>query len=391
VRLAVLTSHPIQYYAPLFRQLANTLDLHVFFAHKATQDQQADAGFGTAFEWDVDLTSGYAHSFLPNIAKHPGPSHFSGCDTPTIAAELVRNGPFGALLTLGWHLKSFLQGIWAAKRLGMPVVVRGDSHLDTPRGLLKRGAKEAIYPTFLRRFDAALYVGKRSRAYYEHYRYPAERLSFSPHCVDTAWFANRATLEAGLALRARLGIDRDANVLLFAGKLLPLKRPLDVVEACSLLRHRNIEAQVVVAGSGELEQAMRDRAAALGVSLHLLGFQNQTAMPAAYAAADILVLPSTRETWGLVCNEALACGKPIVVSDACGCSPDLASDGAAGRSFPMGDTTALAAAMGALLSQPPKAEAIAAISDAFSITRAVDGICAAMDYFSTIRRVKGIK
>jgi glycosyltransferase involved in cell wall biosynthesis len=380
VRLAILTSHPIQYYAPLFRELALRTDLHVFFAHKATPAQQARAGFDTAFEWDIDLTSGYAYSYLKNIARSPGGSHFWGCDTPEIGAELAKLGPFDVLLTLGWHLKSFLQGIWAAKRLGIPVMVRGDSHLETPRGVIKRTAKNAVYPSFLRRFDAALYVGKHSRAYYEYYRYPAERLFFSPHCVDTLWFAQRATCKAGLSLRASLGIDAQEKVALFAGKLVPFKRPLDVIEACAMLGDWGVPVHLLVAGSGEMEGAMRQRAAALGVSLHLLGFQNQTAMPAAYAAVDALILPSTaRETWGLVCNEALACGTPIVVSDACGCAPDLAGDGAPGRVFPLADIRSLADTVREVLANPPDKTELENMSHAYSLTKAADGVARAAD------------
>ena len=164
MRLAVLTSHPIQYYAPLFRELSRDLDIHVFFAHKASPAEQAAAGFGQAFDWDVDLLAGYAHTFLQNVAKRPGTGHFSGCDTPGVGAEL-RNGRFDALLVLGWHLKSFVQGIAAAKRLGLPVLVRGDSHLGTPRSHLKTMVKRLAYPPLLRVFDGALYVGRRSRAY----------------------------------------------------------------------------------------------------------------------------------------------------------------------------------------------------------------------------------
>src|SRR5215475_12741030 len=121
-RLAVLTSHPIQYYAPLFRALAQVVDLHVLFAHRASPAEQAKAGFGTPFEWDVDLTAGYAHSFLDNVARRPGTDHFLGCDTPDIFRHL-RVGCFHALLLSGWHLKTYLQGTLAAKRLGIPIMV----------------------------------------------------------------------------------------------------------------------------------------------------------------------------------------------------------------------------------------------------------------------------
>jgi glycosyltransferase involved in cell wall biosynthesis len=376
VRLAAVVSHPIQYYAPLFRTLAERVDLHVFFGQTLTAAQQAGAGFDTAFDWDVDLVSGYRSTVLDNVAAKPSPDHFFGCDTPEIGA-LLTNGDFDAVLVFGWYLKTFHQAIWAAKRVGIPVLVRGDSQLGTPRSLLNRAAKAVAYPPMLRAFDAALYVGQRSRAYYEHYRYPARRLFFSPHCVDTSWFAARATSAAGQALRTRLAIRPDEKVVLFAGKLVPFKRPLDVVDACAAASG----VHVIVAGSGELEAEMRARAAALGVRLHALGFLNQTEMPAAYAAADVLVLPSTgRETWGLVANEALACGAPIVVSDAVGCAHDLAADGAAGQVYPVGDTGALARAILAILADPPPPIAIAAKSSAYSLGAAVNGMARSLEF-----------
>jgi glycosyltransferase involved in cell wall biosynthesis len=292
MRLAVLTSHPVQYYAPLFRELAERVDLHVFYAHNATAEQQAAAGFGQAFTWDVDLTSGYAHSFLNNVATRPGTDSFGGCDTPDIANRL-RNGGFDAVLALGWHLKSMLQGIFAARRLGIPVMVRGDSQLGTPRGAVKTAVKRVTYPALLRGFDAALYVGQRNFDYYRHFGYPAARLFHSPHCVDTERFAGSATPQARAVLRSRLGIRNDEKVVLFAGKLVPFKRPVDVVEAVAQVMQKGVPARLLVAGSGPMEADVRARAQALGVTLDFLGFQNQTEMPSAYAAADLMVLPSS--------------------------------------------------------------------------------------------------
>ena len=376
MRLAVLTSHPIQYYAPVFRELATLVELEVFFAHKASPAEQAAAGFGTQFDWDVDLMSGYSNRFLQNKSRRPGTGHFSGCDTPEISDRL-REGRFDALLVLGWHLKSFLQGILAAKKLGLPVLVRGDSHLGTPRSPAKAALKRLAYPPLLRLFDGVLYVGQQSRAYYEHYGYPADRLTFSPHCVDTNWFAERATVAARDALRQRLGIAPDVFVTLFAGRLLPFKRPLDVVAAAALCRARGQRVEVMIAGDGALREALADEAAKAGVPLHLLGFCNQTAMPAAYAAADALVLPSEHETWGLVANEALACGRPVAVSDACGCAADLV-DGRAVRSFAVGHVAALADAMSAMITAPPMAAEIVAISAAWSLQAAAQGILAGL-------------
>lgn len=378
-RLAVVSSHPVQYYGPLLRRLALDIDLHVFFAHRATADDQARAGFGTAFEWDVDLTSGYAHTFPGNVARRAGTDRFSGCDTPEIGA-LLREGRFDAVLLMGWHLKSYVQGLVAAKRLGLPVMVRGDSHLETPRSVLKRAAKSVAYPPFLRLFDAALYVGRQARSYYEHYRFPEARLHFSPHCVDTGWFAARSTREARQRLRAQLGLAPATPVVLFAGKLMAMKRPLDAVEAAARLRQQGMGVEIMIAGDGALRPTIETAAATANVPVHMLGFCNQSAMPAVYAAADVLVLPSDgRETWGLVANEALACGRPIIVSSACGCAADLAVDGDVGRMFGVGDIAALAAAVAAALDRPPAPGAIGALSARYSVSAAAQGVLVALD------------
>lgn len=385
MRLAILASHPVQYQAPLFRELARRLDLTVLFAHRATPQDQADAGFGIGFDWDLDLLSGYDHAFLRNIAKRPSAERFPGCDTPEIGERLA-TGRFDALLLPGWHLKTYLQALVAAKRQGLPVLVRGDSHLATPRGAAKKAAKAILYPPFLRVFDGALYVGQRSRAYWIHYRYPERRLFFSPHCVDTEWFAENATGAAAAALREQLGIGPATRVLLFAGKLLDFKRPGDLIAAAERLRAKGHDVAVVVAGAGPAEAGLR-ALAGTAVPLHLLGFRNQSRMPAVYAAADILVLPSEHETWGLVANEALACSRPVVLSDAVGAALDLVSDGAAGRVFAVGDVTSLACALDDILRFPPAPEMIAAKTKLYSVASAVAGIEAALEYTaSKIRR-----
>jgi glycosyltransferase involved in cell wall biosynthesis len=204
-------------------------------------------------------------------------------------------------------------------------------------------------------------------------------LFFSPHCVDTEWFAARATPDARARLRAENGIAANARVLLFAGKLVPFKRPLDLVAAAARVRWNGAQPHLLVAGAGELAGQVERAAAENHVPLTMLGFRNQSEMPAVYAAADILVLPSDgRETWGLVANEALACGRPVILSDGCGAAADLAADGSAGRAFPVGDLQGLATAIEILLDRPPRAEAVAMRSRSFGLDAAADGIALAV-------------
>lgn len=373
-RLAIAASHPVQYYAPLFRELARRLDVTVFYAHLDSPADQAAAGFGVGFQWDVDLLAGYPHRRLRNVARRPGLDAFSGCDTPEIGARL-REGGFDAVLILGWRLKSDLQAALAAKRLGLPLLVRGDSQLTTPRSWLRRAVKAVTYPPLLRLADAALWVGARSRAYWTRYGYPADRLFFSPHSVDASRFAAGATPAARAELRAQLGLGTETPAALFAGKFVPFKRPLDLIEGAARLAGEGLPVAVLAAGAGPLGGAMTEAAARAGVRFHDLGFRNQSQMPQVYAAGDALVLPSDgRETWGLVANEALACGRPVVLSDASGAAPDLAADGCAGRQFRMGDVGDLADALREVLTRPPSSRGIAAKSDAYSLARAADGV-----------------
>ncbi|KLE35682.1 glycosyltransferase family 4 protein [Aurantiacibacter luteus] len=378
-RLAVVVSHPIQYYAPLFRTLARRCELEVFYAFQPSPDQLGAVDFGKAFSWDVDLLEGYSSTFLTNVSTRPGTSDSAGCDTPEIGRHL-RDGNFDAVLIFGWYLKSYRQALLAAKRHGLPALVRGDSNLAMPASPVKRLAKAIANPPFLRLFDRALYVGERSRAFYRHYRYPDCRLFFSPHCVDNDWFAARTKPAERQRMREELGIADDAFVVLFAGKLIKRKRPLDAVKALAMCQTQGRKVALLVAGSGVLENAIRTEAQAAGLPHYMLGFCNQTEMPPAYAASDVLILPSDgSETWGLVANEAMACGKPVIVSDACGCAPDLAADGAAGRMVAVGDVAGLAAAIVSVMDDPPTQWAIAERIAHYSLDSAADGVLQALE------------
>jgi glycosyltransferase involved in cell wall biosynthesis len=342
-RIGFLVSHPIQYYAPIFRELARRCDLRVFFAHRQTADQQARAGFGVAFDWDVDLLSGYDSRFLTNVARQPSTDRFAGCDTPGIAGEIAR-GKFDAFVVPGWALRSYWQAVRACRRLAVPVLVRGDSQLISQRNSAIRVAKALAFSHLLRRFDGFLYVGQRNREYLLHYGAPAERLFFSPHCVDNDAFA-----AASSGVRRAEGRRR----VLFVGELIGRKHPADLLHAVARLRDKAV--QIAFAGAGELEAELGKIAAASTVHADFLGFVNQSELPAIYASADLLVLPSDgRETWGLVVNEAMACGIPAIVSDAVGCGPDLIESGLTGATFPLGDVDALASAIETVLSFDPE-------------------------------------
>jgi len=377
-RLGILTSHPIQYQAPLFRELAQQLELTVFFAHRQTASEQSKAGFNVDFEWNVDLLGGYDHKFLQNRAKHPDVSRFTGCDTPQIEDE-IRQRKFDAFLVTGWYLKAHWQAIRACHKYRIPVMVRGDSQLGTPRGWFKQWVKEILYPRLLRQFDVCLYVGQKNREYLEHYGVPAERLFFSPHCIDNDRFSLLSNQANRQKFRDSLGIRNDVYTVLFAGKFLDRKRPIDLINALQILLNRGMKVCGLLAGDGPLKLLLVEQGKQQGVPLYFLGFRNQSELPVVYKAADVFVLPSEgSETWGLVVNEALACGTPVVVADAVGCAADLVDSVDTGEVFSVGDIVGLANALQSVLTNRQEYRGMQNKIKLYSVEAAASGIVAAV-------------
>ena len=389
-RLAIVTTHPIQYYAPWFRYLAQVagLDLKVFYLWDGGAEARHDAGFGQSVRWDVPLLEGYAHEFVPNESRQPAADHFSGLRNRTLRNRLAEFSP-GAALLLGYNYPSFLRLIfdrwpWPPP---FPLLFRGDSHRLFPRPeSLRERLRHSTIAAIYRRFAACLYVGQANRDYFLAHGVPAERLFFSPHAVDNARFAAEPelTARAASAWRLALGVPPDRVVVMFAGKFEDKKRPLDLLQAFQQLGKDHYAALVFV-GAGRLEESMRSRAAGTP-HVYFAPFQNQSQMPRTYAAADLVVLPSygSGETWGLAINEALCVGRPVIVSDHVGCAKDLVTPGRNGLVFPAGNIAALSAALREALSDRERlahwGEAGREIVHAYDYSNASRGLFTALKF-----------
>lgn len=380
-RLGVITTHPIQYHASWFRGMAAhpNLDIHVYYCHKATPLDQARAGFGVEFDWDVPLLTGYEHSFLRNVANPPGHGRFAGFDSPEIK-DIIGRREFDAVLVNGWHYKSAWQAIWACWRSNIKVMVRGDSHLHSPRSLPVRLGKALAYPRFISRFDACLAVGQWSREYFLHYGVSPERLFLVPHTVDVAWMAAHSGGSQTIRseLRKRWELSEGSIVFVFVGKFTDIKRPMDFVRAVCEASKRTAAVQGLMVGDGPLRNVCEDFVRIRGVPVTFAGFLNQSQIVDAYIAADVLVLPSAGETWGIVVNEAMACKRPCIVSDTVGCWPDLIRTEETGAVFPQGDVDALAALMIEFAGQSLRLAAMGIHArervEKYSVQTAVEGV-----------------
>jgi len=343
MRLAIISSHPIQYYAPWFKYMSTILDVHVFYMNEGkTQGLDKDE-FGVSFEWDIDLLDGYKYTFLKNVSKCPGVNNFKGCDVPEIYKTL-KKGDFDAVLVMGWYLKGFLQAITACKIYKIPLLVRGDSKLESTKNNFKNLIKKIFFPFFLKFFDIFLYVGEKNKEYLEHFGVPKTKLVFCPHFINQTFFSKDINNFNRTELIKKMNLRENSFKLLFVGKFIKKKRPLDVLKALKLLEKDKDDFELLLVGSGDLDEGLKQFCKSnTSLMVHFLGFKNQSELPDLYRLADVLILPSEGdETWGLVINEAFALHTPAIVSTDVGCAPDLIRSGLTGEVFERGNIEDLA-------------------------------------------------
>lgn len=322
-RLAIITTHPIQYNAPLFQLLhqRGNISIHVFYTWGQSQNAVYDERFGTERSWDIPLLQGYPHEFVKNTSSKPGSNRFWGVINPGFKKQLKAQ-QFDAILIYRWSLWSHLQLLltnWGAARLWF----RGDSHIVTSgKNLVISLVRKPLLTYVYRKFDTVFYAGTRNKNYFMNYGVPDSRLVFIPHAVDNNRFANLTMgyQQKAAEERRELGITDNTVVFIYAGKFYEVKNLSLLIGAFQKLN--GSQFRLLFYGSGVQEHQLKEMAAG-DDRIIFRSFQNQSAMPWVYRVGDVYVLPSKSETWGLGVNEAMACGLPAIVSSACGCAPEL--------------------------------------------------------------------
>ena len=439
MRIAFIVSHPIQYYVPIYRELAKRLReggkvgksegekvgvsaLKVFYTWRDAGPAR-DARFEKTFAWDIPLMEGYDFEVVPNTSPDPGTNHRRGLINPDLVERVKAWQPDAVHIT-GYNYVSHGQAIRELSNAGIPVIFRGDSHLLDGRGpwwkwVIKKSWLSKVY----RWPKGFAYVGQANRDYYRAFGVPEEKLFYVPHTIEVGRFAepNDELETKALAWRRELGIPDDHFVFLYAAKLEPRKRPMELLEA--FLRADLPKATLVFVGSGELESALKEKAShgltrintdlfsggdCLGAisdlsvsgsagkssshqkteacqltaddSAHrvvFVPFQNQSQMPLVYRLGDALVLPSGFwETWGLAVNEAQACGRPSLVSDCVGCARDIIRERESGMIFRTDDWEDCLRAMKQMteIDWRSKRDVIRATAWEFDTARGVDAL-----------------
>jgi glycosyltransferase involved in cell wall biosynthesis len=346
--IAIISTHPIQYNAPLFKFLAESgkFTVKVFYTWGENSLNVYDPGFGKQRSWDIDLLSGYDYTFVRNTSTNPGSHHHKGIINPDIIEGINEFKP-DAIIIYGWNFNSHLK-IMRHFKGKIPILFRGDSTLlDEKKGFSVRGFLRQQYLKWVySHVDFALSPGTASDAYFKFVVLKQNQIVRAAHAVENSRFS--------LSFRAKRGTS---ITFLFAGKFEAKKNPLLLIRAFKKLYETNKNIHLTLVGDGVLKDEIINELKELSIQneqpFTLLPFQNQSQMPSIYNKGDIFVLPSQGpgETWGLAINEAMASGCAVIASDKCGGAEDLIEDEKNGYIFKSGDEDDLVDKMQNILKQ----------------------------------------
>lgn len=329
-KVIFVTTHPIQYIVPLYQELTDegSIDFEVIYFTDETVKGSFDKHFGREIQWDLPLLDNYKYNFLRNYSWKPSlNTGFFGLINFGIVPYLWKQPTNSLVIISGWSNLTYLLAIFFGKIFGHKCAFRNESPLykeENRTGVLNSLRAKILYFMFRHFIDYGFYIGSQNKAFYEKYGLKSHQLFFTPYCVDNKRFCEEFNKLSPIKseIRKKLNVPVNAYVILFTGKFYNIKRPFDLLNAFKIAEIEN--KFLIMVGDGimmsEIETFVRDS----GVkTIQLPGFKNQTEISEYYSVADVFVLCSESETWGLSVNEAMNFRLPVILYDSVGCASDL--------------------------------------------------------------------
>jgi len=379
--------HPVPYHSSLFRALAGDprLEVTVLYLDTIGLDPWYDPELAAVLEWDVPLVEGFPHRFLKNLSPFRSRPYVKRIN-PGVVRHLLF-GPYDAVLVFGYSTLSAQLALWAAKLGGKAVLLKEEADLGFACGRgWKAVLKRALLPAILRRFDGVLYSCRKNREFFEHFGVSTDRLFPVLSSVDNPFLneLRSGAVELRRSVRERHGIGSRAVVALSVARLVPWKRPLDLLAAHEILAADHPDLWLVLVGDGPLRTEVENRILSRGLDrVVLTGFQNARATYAHFAAADVFLLPSERDATPKALNEAMVFGLPAVVSNRVGTADDLVVHGLNGFVHESGDVEALAGHLRTLITDRARRatmrRAALAAARVWSPQENVEGVVSALE------------
>jgi glycosyltransferase involved in cell wall biosynthesis len=335
-RVVIITEIIAPYRIPVFNALAqhDGIDLHVIFLAENDHTQRQ----WRVYKDEIRFSYQVLRSWRQRVGRH---SFLLNWGAKT---ALQRAAP-DFIVCGGYNYFAAWQSMSWARRNGVPFSLWAESTTKDMRG--GHAWTEFLKTRFLRGSDSFVVPGKSSAEYLRTYGVPEEMIFTAPNAVDTQLFSQRAAEIRRDAERHRQALGLPARFFLFAGRLVQEKGIFDLLRAYDALApEKRKEMGLVFVGDGVARSALVKDAATINPgSVQVLGFAHRERLAAYYALADVFVFPTHTDPWGLVVNEAMACGLPVISTDAAGCIADLVEDRWNGRIVPASDVAQLTSAM----------------------------------------------
>jgi len=393
-RVAAIFQRPIPHLCKFFQCLAARaeIDLKVYFFSDVGIGSTRDQVFLGDMKWDTDLLSGYQHRFFRNYSSWPGMQRITGLLRPSLLRELNRE--YDAVWVHGWGPTTYLPLVTSFARR-IPVLLYSDKNVNEKEGWWRHNFHNLLLPKLFPRVAAFLVIGQRNAVFYRSLGVPEEKMFLTPLAVDNAFFRQEACRlqPKREALRQKYGIPLKATVILYVGRLSPEKGVLDLLPAFAELSGDS--AHLILVGDGPQRAALETYVGSHKLQrIHFAGFQNYSQVPSFYALSDVFVLPSRAEAWGVVINQAMNFGLPIVASQVGGAIADLVENGRNGLLFEPGDVAQLAGHLSRLIEDPElrrqMGEESARRIAVCDFERGVEGVLAALRTVIPTREMSGI-
>lgn len=345
-KLAILNTHPIQYFAPLYKRLAQEerIELTVLYCSRWGANEYVDPQFNTVFKWDIPLLEGYNYKFLKNLRKTENVNKFFNLINIEVISDLIKNR-YDFLLIHGHNNLTNIIAVITAKIIGIKLLMRADTQLYVKKSKIKKIFRKTLLRLFYKLFDGFLYIGTRNREFYNYIGVPENKLFFVPYAVNNDFFISKVeNARKNISeIKKKFNLNNNNINILYASKLITSKKPIDLLKAYEIVKREFENINLIFVGTGEEEDNLKNYVKKNRLKdVFFLGFLNQSVLPKILAVSDIFVLPAINEQWGLIINEAMCAGQPIIVANEVGAVPDLLKEGINGYSFEAGNINQLA-------------------------------------------------
>ena len=338
-RLVILTEIISPYRIPLFNSLAEDsgISLHVIFLSETDPSLR---------QWRIYKEEmQFSYQILPSWRKRIG--KFNVLLNRGVKCALSDASP-DVILCGGYNYVASWQALQWARSRGIPFLLWSESNLQDARS--GHAPVELLKTDFLRKCKGFVVPGKSARRYLLAHRIDDEDIFFAPNAVDNDLFNTEALAALQNENECRRDLDLPDRYFLFVGRLVKEKGIFELLAAYAALDAQlRQRIGLVLVGDGICRQQLEQQSASIASGLvKLAGFVQREQLAKYYALAEMLVLPTYTDTWGLVVNEAMACGLPVIVSRAAGCAEDLVKEGWNGLLVSPRDAAGLSLAMKSL-------------------------------------------